>query len=304
MKKYLVTGGAGFIGSHIVEELLNHGHEVVVLDDLSTGHKENIPKGVTFVKGSICDESKVREAFKGIDGVFHMAAIASVQKSIEEWVSTHQTNLTGTIEIFEHARANKLPVVYASSAAIYGDNSHVPLAETEQPVPLSAYGADKYGCELHGRVANHIHGVPNIGCRFFNVYGPRQDPSSPYSGVISIFADKIKASEDVSIFGDGKQTRDFIYVKDVVKALFASMSKLEQGEIKYDVFNVCTKRETSVQKLAETIMAISGNTVNIVNEEPREGDIRISLGNPGKMNKALGVSADTELKDGLKILLA
>lgn len=303
MSKYLVTGGVGFIGSHIVEELLNRGDEAIVIDDLSSGNRDNIPASVKFIEGDICDKTKLSKAMEGVDGIFHMAAIASVQKSIGEWLETHRTNLTGTIQIFDLAKKQKIPVVFASSAAIYGDNQNLPLDENEKAHPLSAYGADKYGCELHGFVASHVHKVPNVGCRFFNVYGPRQDPSSPYSGVISIFASQIGANQPITVFGDGKQTRDFIHVKDVVRALFASMEKLRDGSISHDVFNVCTGRSTDLMQLAKVLMDITGNQINVKKDPPREGDIQKSLGNPSKMNRILGVSADILLKNGLKTLL-
>lgn len=303
MSKYLVTGGAGFIGSHIVEELLKRGDEAVVLDDLSTGNRDNLPPSVSLIEGDICDTSALAKAINGVDGVFHMAAVASVQASIKAWIETHRTNLTGTIQVFDLAKDEKTPVVFASSAAIYGNNQNLPLDENEKAHPLSAYGADKYGCELHGYVASHVHKVPNIGCRFFNVYGPRQDPSSPYSGVISIFSDQIGSKKPITIFGDGKQTRDFIFVKDVVETLFAAMDKLQNGPITHDVFNVCTNRSTNLLQLANTLMDITGNKVNVQHNLPREGDIRESLGNAKKMNTTLGVSADTKLEDGLRTII-
>ncbi len=175
----------------------------------------------TLIEGDVADPAIVAQATAGVDGCFHLAAIASVEKGVTDWLGTHRANLTGTITVFDAIRrhGSEIPVVYASSAAVYGDAATIPIAETEPRTPLSAYGADKYGCELHARVASHVHGIPTIGLRFFNVYGPRQDPKSPYSGVISIFCERIAAGLPIKIYGDGQQTRDFIYVADVVQAL-------------------------------------------------------------------------------------
>ncbi|HYZ25110.1 MAG TPA: NAD-dependent epimerase/dehydratase family protein, partial [Rhodopila sp.] len=185
MSTYLVTGGAGFIGSHLCDALGARGDVVRVLDDLSTGKRENLRPEVELIVGDIADPLTAADAVAGIDGCFHLAAIASVEKGVTDWLGTHHANLTGTISIFDAIRrtGRGIPVVYASSAAVYGDAATVPIAETEPCRPLSAYGADKYGSELHARVASHVHGIPTVGLRFFNVYGPRQDPASPYSGV-------------------------------------------------------------------------------------------------------------------------
>ncbi len=227
MALYLVTGGAGFIGSHLVDALLARGDVVRVLDDLSTGKRENLDPRAMLTVGDVADAAVVAGAMQGVDGCFHLAAVASVELGNRDWLGTHRTNLTGAITIFDAARRARpdrtVPVVYASSAAVYGDTPDLPLAESAATRPLSAYGADKLGCELHGRVAATVHGVRNAGCRFFNVYGPRQDPGSPYSGVISIFFNRIGRGQGITIFGDGGQTRDFIYVADVVEALLTTM---------------------------------------------------------------------------------
>jgi UDP-glucose 4-epimerase len=275
------------------------GDRVRILDDLSTGRRAHALPGSELVVGCITDAETVAQAMRGMDGCFHLAAIASVERGRTEWLATHRINLTGTIAVFEAARAARserpLPVVYASSAAVYGDNANTPLKESETPRPLSAYGADKLGCELHGRVAWHIHAVPNIGLLFFIVYGPRQDPSSPYSGVISIFVDRLRANRGVDIYGDGQQLRDFIFVKDVVRFLLAGMSKAD-GESR--VFNVCTGRSTAIVDLARAIGRVVGQ------EPPRAGDIRASLGNPDAAARWLGVTATTSLEDGLRVTIA
>ncbi len=305
MSRWLVTGGCGFIGSHLAEALLKRGDDVTILDDLSTGKRENAPEGADIVIGDISDEKLMHELMAEADGCFHLAAIASVQKGNEEWVATHRTNLTGSITIFDAARATAtrkaIPVVYASSAAVFGDNPDLPLDEDSATRPLSAYGADKLGCELHGRVATLVHGVPTTGMRFFNVYGPRQDPKSPYSGVIAIFSDRIKAGEPVRIFGDGEQTRDFIYVGDVVAHLLAAMDRPADTP---RIFNVCTGRQTSIRQLAEAIGEVQGQKAEIIIAPPREGDIRHSFGRPDRAIRQLNVRARTTLIDGLRQTLA
>ncbi|MDF1721856.1 MAG: NAD-dependent epimerase/dehydratase family protein [Minwuia sp.] len=304
MAHWLVTGGCGFIGSHLTEFLLNRGDKVSIVDDLSTGKRENVPAEVEVIVGDISDSALMRKALAGKDGCFHLAAIASVQRCTEEWVSSHRTNLTGTVTIFEAAKTAKdggpVPVVYASSAAVFGDNENVPLNEDAVTRPLSAYGADKLGCELHGRVAHGVHGVPNTGFRFFNVFGPRQDPKSPYSGVIAIFTDRIKAGQGITIFGDGGQVRDFVYVVDVVRHLVAAM---DAGGGAGDVFNVCTGKSTSVLELAHMVAEICGAEADITHADARTGDIRTSIGDPARATAAFDVPAQMNFRDGLRLTL-
>jgi UDP-glucose 4-epimerase len=240
----------------------------------------------------------------GVDGCFHLAAVASVQRGNEDWVGTHRANLTGAITVFDaarHCRAGEsVPVVYASSAAVYGDNPNVPLTEHSQIQPLSAYGADKLGCELHARVATLVHGVPTTGFRFFNVYGPRQDPFSPYSGVIAIFSERLAKGGGVTIHGDGEQTRDFVYVADVVRYLVAAMdNQLKRPSDDAAVFNICTGRPTSITQLAGIIARLNGRAADITYGEARPGDVRVSIGDPTRVQQAFGFSADTMLDDGL-----
>lgn len=305
MGRYLVTGGAGFIGSHLVDALLARGDEAVVLDDLSTGKKTNLPSEVRLVEADVADAAAVIRAMEGCDGCFHLAAIASVQRSNEDWLGTHRANLTGSIAVFDAARrakgGNPIPVVYASSAAAYGDAPDSPLTEASPTRPLTAYGADKLGSELHARVAGNVHKVPTSGMRFFNVYGPRQDPKSPYSGVISIFADRVRAGQEIGIQGDGLQTRDFIFVADVVRHLLAAMST---STVEARVFNVCTGRSTSIVELAQALMVAAGRKVEIKHGPARAGDVRTSLGDPSRAIKVLGIKAETVLVDGLKATLA
>ena len=300
MAHFLVTGGCGFIGSHLADALIASGHRVRILDDLSTGKRANTPRDAELVVGDVGDAAQVAAALAGTDGCFHLAAIASVARSNEDWLGTHRVNLTGAINVFEAARAGRTPVVYASSAAVYGDNPAVPLAEDAATRPLTAYGADKLGCELHGRVAWHVHRVPNTGVRFFNIYGPRQDPASPYSGVISIFAGRVRAGAAIDIHGDGNQTRDFVVVADAVAHLIAAMATAGEAA----VYNVCTGRGTTVLALADAIEAAAGKRVARRTTPARPGDIRVSIGSPARASRAFGFAAATTLADGLKATLA
>jgi UDP-glucose 4-epimerase len=305
MALYLVTGGAGFIGSHLVEALLARGDRVRVLDDLSTGKRENLGSAAELIVGDVADAACVAGAMRSVDGCFHLAAVASVELGNRDWLGTHRTNLTGAITIFDAARRAQpdrtVPVVYASSAAVYGDTPDLPLAETAATRPLSAYGADKLGCELHARVAAQVHGVRTAGCRFFNVYGPRQDPGSPYSGVISIFFNRIGKGQGITIFGDGGQTRDFIYVADVVQALLKAMGQESPGS---RVFNVCTGKTTTLLELAAAIGRVFGQTPAIAFADARAGDICESLGNPAMTRDVLGFSANLSIEVGLGLMAA
>jgi UDP-glucose 4-epimerase len=302
MSSYVVTGGAGFIGSHLCDALVARGDTVRVLDDLSTGHRRNVPAAATLTVGDVSDAAAVAQVMEGADGCFHLAAIASVEKGVTDWIGTHRTNITGTVTVFDAIRrqGSRIPVVYASSAAVYGDATNVPITETERCLPLSAYGADKFACELHARVASHVHGIPTVGMRFFNVYGPRQDPKSPYSGVISIFCERIAAGHPIAIFGDGQQTRDFVCVGDVVRALLAGMG-LRPADA--PVFNVCTGLSTSVEALARLIAELSGRNLHTETRPPRAGEIRHSLGVPDLADRVLGLDGRIPLRSGLNEVL-
>jgi UDP-glucose 4-epimerase len=302
MARILVTGGAGFLGSHLVDALLSRGHAVRVLDDLSSGKEENLPGEVEFIYGDVTDPVAVEQAIGDVDACFHLAAIASVARSSSEWLRTHQVNLTGTINIFDHVHRlrsrREIPVVYASSAAVYGDGGIIPLGEQRRVAPLSAYGADKRACELHARIAGSVHGIPTVGLRFFNLYGPRQDPRSPYSGVIAIFADRLAHGEPIEIFGDGQQVRDFTYVADAVSALCRA---LPAASTSASVFDVCTGRGTTVQTLAEMMADLYRTELVIHHQPPRSGEVRASIGNPRRAAEQLGFRADTALADGLAV---
>lgn len=305
MARFLVTGGCGFIGSHLCAALRARGDAVRVLDDLSSGSEANLAPGAELMRGDVADPDAVRAAMQGIDGCFHLAAIASVERGVQDWLGTHRVNLSGSIAVFDAARPRDgmpaVPVVYASSAAVYGDQAVLPLTEDVVPRPLSAYGADKLGCEQHARVAGAVHGVPALGLRFFNVFGPRQDPRSPYSGVISIFCDRLARGEAVNVFGDGEQTRDFIFVADVVAALLAGMQAASTAA---PVLNVCTGRPTSVLAMAATVAELCGTPLELRRQPPRAGEIRHSLGSPARARAALGLGSPIGLRDGLAEVIA
>ena len=307
MARYLVTGGAGFIGSHLCDALLGTGHGVRVLDDLSTGRRENLDGRCELVVGDVADPGTVRDAMAGVDGCFHLAAIASVARANEDWPGTHRVNLGGTVAVLDaaaHAKsgAGRVPVVYASSAAVYGALDGV--AGEDSPVaPLSAYGADKLGSEQHARAGAVVHGVPSVGFRFFNVYGPRQDPHSPYSGVISIFAAALAAGRGITVHGDGGQSRDFVYVADIVAFLQAGMAHAARnpGAV---VLNACTGRETTIRALADTVGMLLQRRPAITAGPARAGDVRRSVGRPDRALDLLGVAARTRLAAGLDATLA
>lgn len=302
MTIYTITGGAGFIGSHLADALLAKGCHVRVLDDFSTGRAENLDPRCEVMRGDVCDPAAVRRALVGASGCFHLAAIASVVRANEDWMGTHRVNLGGTVTVCDAARAlGGLPVVYASSAAVYGNLTGVAHEEL-MPSPRTAYGADKLGSEQHAQVGLLVHGVPSVGLRFFNVYGPRQDPSSPYSGVISIFASAIGAGRPVILHGTGSQTRDFVFVADVVAHLMAGMRHLGDGSGAH-VLNVCTGHETSVRDLALAIGVISQREPVIRHGPARAGDIMRSVGSPRLATATLGISAHTSLADGLTATL-
>jgi UDP-glucose 4-epimerase len=299
MAHYLITGGAGFIGSHLADVLVANGHVVRVLDNLSTGRIENLPCGTELIRADILNQDAMRSALDGIDGCFHLAAIASVEQCRRDWRRSHAVNLTGLIALFEEllqvkrGRAGPVPVVYASSAAVYG----AAISEQAPTQPLNAYGVDKLGCEMHAAVGAQLHGLASVGLRFFNVYGPRQDPNSPYSGVVSVFSRRIRQAGPVEIHGDGSQVRDFLYVADAVAALRRAMDIATPGAS--EIFNVCTGVGTRIRELAETLSQIHDAPFAPRSAPSRAGDIKVSIGDPRKASRTLGFTAQISLKQGL-----
>jgi UDP-glucose 4-epimerase len=308
MARYLITGGAGFIGSHLAEALIADGHTVRVLDNFFNGRPENLPAGVELIRADTTRQEAVKNALEEIDGCFHLAAIASVEYCRKEWLRSHAVNLSGTITIFDEVRKAQsrvgriLPVVYASSAAVYGNTRQVPISEETRTDPANAYGVDKLGCEMHAAIGGRIHDLAVVGLRFFNIYGPRQDPNSPYSGVVSIFCRRIIEGLPIEIHGDGTQLRDFVYVDDAVRALRRAMRLAVPREPK--VFNVCTGTGTGIGKLAQIIAGIRGVPFAPRYVPARIGDVQMSVGDPGKARRDLGFSADIELVQGLTRTLA
>lgn len=307
--KVLVTGGAGFIGSHLVELLSRQGDEVRVLDDLSTGSSASIVResGAELVVGDVADPAAVSVAVAGCDAVCHLAAVASVAASIERPLETLRTNVTGSVTVFAAAAsAGVARVVYASSAAVYGAAQELPLRETLRPQPLSPYAADKLAGEHY---LGHFHRSGVLGghaFRFFNVYGPRQDPRSPYSGVISIFLDRAVAGEPLVVNGDGEQTRDFVYVGDVVELLARALHGEAQGEAEeMPVTNLGRGESVSVRELAEAVGLVAAGTPQKVKYgPPRSGDVKHSRADVTLLNERFGGVPPTSLEAGLRATLA
>ncbi|PZP84500.1 MAG: epimerase [Azospirillum brasilense] len=304
----LITGGAGFIGSHLAEWHYHGGMPVTVLDNLSSGKRTNLLQNATLVEGDVADAALVDRLVARASCVYHLAAIASVQVCEQEPERAHRTNVIGTDTIFEAAARHGKTVVYASSAAVYGDNANLPLSEQETPAPLGPYGQHKLANE-HSAARFAAQGLKSTGLRFFNVYGPRQDPASPYSGVISIFADRIGRGAPITFHGDGEQTRDFVYVGDVANALVSAQELTRSTTLNgayvhggADVLNMCTGRATSLKQLAATLSAVCGTPLQASHGPARVGDIRHSLGDPARVMRALGGRGWTQLADGLRHL--
>lgn len=301
--KILVTGGAGFIGSHLVERLLGGGHSVTVLDNLSTGKLENLPPPSTelrIVEGDVADPLALEQALANQDAVAHLAAVASVEASVQDPVGTHRTNLEGSIRLFDAAaRLGVKRAVYASSAAVYGNNPNMPLSETAEKRPLTPYAADKLAGEHYLGYYHRSGKLRATTFRFFNVFGPRQDPSSPYSGVISIFLDRAARGAPITVFGDGTQTRDFVYVGDVVRALATALTENRATEGEMPVFNVGRGVQVSLLDLLDTVSRLPGVTdLNVAYAAPREGDIRHSLADVSNLSST-GWQALTTIEVGL-----
>jgi UDP-glucose 4-epimerase len=298
----VVTGGAGFIGSHIAAALGNNGARVRVLDDLSTGHRENLEEiggDVDFIQGSVADEDLVRKALEGAEVVFHEAAIPSVPRSVEAPRQTHIASVDGTFSLLLAARDQKVRrVVYAASSSAYGDQPTLPKSEAMLPDPLSPYAVAKLVGEYYCRVFTRVYGLETVALRYFNVFGPRQDPTSQYSGVVSRFISALLGDGQLVIFGDGEQSRDFTYIDNVVAAnLSAADAKGASGK----VINVANGERITLNQLLAELKELTGKQdVNAQYAEPRVGDVKHSLADNTMARELLGYESKVDLREGLK----
>ncbi len=301
MAHYLVTGGAGFIGSHLVEELLRRGEKVRVLDNLSTGKRENVEQfadRIEFVEGDIRSHHIVREAVEGVDFVLHQGALPSVPRSINDPITTNEVNVTGTLNVLDAAKdAGVKRVVYASSSSVYGPDPVLPVREDMNPNPVSPYAVAKLTGEKYCHVFSKVYGLETVALRYFNIFGPGQDPKSQYSAFIPLFVLGILNGQDVTIHGDGLQAKDFTYVSNVVEAnLLAAEAEGVSGE----VFNVGCGASTSVNEVVAHICKILGTEGNIAYGPARAGDVPQSLAAIDKARKKLGYEPLVRIEEGLE----
>ena len=299
--RYLVTGGAGFIGSNTVDELVRRGHGVVVLDDLSSGKEDNLAEvrsKITFMKGSITDIEVVQKAMVQADYVIHLAARTSVPRSVKDPVDTNRINVDGTLNVLVAARDNKVKrVVFAASSSAYGDTPTLPKSEDMQPVPISPYGVSKYVGELYAQTFGRCYGLENVCLRYFNIFGPRQDPDSPYSGVLSRFSTAFLDATTPVVFGDGEQTRDFTFVDNAVQAnILACEAPSASGR----TFNIGTGHAVSLNQVLQMLQKVSGKTLETKYEPSREGDIRDSLADIRLAKEFLGYEPTVMFEEGLE----
>ena len=300
--RYVVTGGAGFIGSNTVDELVKRGHSVVVLDDLSAGKEENLAdvrNKITFIKGSITDIEVVRKAMHEADFVLHLAARTSVPRSVKDPIGSNTINIDGTLNVLVAARDAKVKrIVFAASSSAYGETATLPKVETMQPAPISPYGVTKFVGELYLQTFGRCYGLENVALRYFNVFGPRQDPSSPYSGVLAKFCTAALNQTTPVIFGDGEQTRDFTYVENAVQAnLLAFEAPIN---VSGKVFNVGVGGRVSLNKVVELLGKISGHPMEAKHDPNREGDIRDSQADITAARNFLGYEAPVDFEEGLR----
>jgi UDP-glucose 4-epimerase len=299
--RYLVTGGAGFIGSNTVEELVRRGHSVVVLDDLSGGKEENLAEvrtKITFIKGSITDLEAVRRAVQEADYVLHLAARTSVPRSVKDPLETNRTNVDGTLNVLVAARDAKVKrVIFAASSSAYGETPTLPKVETMQPAPISPYGVSKFVGELYAQVFGRVYGLENVSLRYFNVFGPRQDPTSQYSGVLSKFITAFLEDGPIVVYGDGEQSRDFNYVENVVQAnLLACEAPNASGK----VFNVGTGARFTLNQTLRLLEQIAGKRMEAKYDPPRDGDIRDSQADITQSRETLGYDPQVGFEEGLR----
>ncbi len=301
MARFVVTGGAGFIGSSIAEALLRRGDAVVVIDDLSSGREVNLERlqgDLTFLRGDVCDEDLLARAVQGARGIFHEAAVASVAQSVAEPLRCDAVNTGGTLRVLEAARRAGIErVVFAASAAAYGDSPELPKRESMRPEPMSPYAASKVAGEHYLRVYAHLHGMKTIALRYFNVFGPHQDPNSDYAAVIPKFVAALAAGQAPRIFGDGEQTRDFCFIDDVVAA---NLAALECAEASGQVVNVANGGATSINALAAMLAGIVGTSLTPVHETARPGDIRHSRADITVARTLLGFEPRVGVEEGLR----
>jgi len=303
--RFVVTGGAGFIGSHIADALANRGDEVVILDNLFSGRMENIrhlvdTPAVTFVNGSVTDQALLLKACNGADGIFHEAAITSVPRSVKDPLASNEANVSGTLNVLVAAQKCGIKkIVYASSSSVYGDTPTLPKREDMVPNPKSPYAITKMTGEYYLNVFHELYGMDTVSLRYFNVFGPRQDPNSEYSAVIPKFITKVLRHESPVIYGDGSQTRDFTFVKDVVQANIRAMERDAQG-----VFNVAYGNRITLIKLAQTIMDAFGEALPLNYEPGRSGDIHDSLADISAAQKAFGYAPEYSVATGLEETIA
>lgn len=294
MSTYLVTGGCGFIGSQLTKKLIEQGHDIMILDDLSNG--QVIHPQATLVKQDITQFDGICDLFRGIDGCFHLAAVPTVSVDLDRWFDFHATNLKGSLNVFKAAvAAGNRPVVYASTCGVYGNAKQLPLQENQYIQPVSAYGCDKLSTELNAGFLAQVYQLPSLGLRFFNVYGPYQPPTSPYSGVITRFIMNLLDNKPLTIFGDGEQTRDFVFVEDVVDNLIHAMKTLVKGA---DVVNICTEKTTTINQLI-TLLSNLLHQECIKDYQPvRQYDAKDSCGSRKKMQE-YGFQINHSLEEGL-----
>lgn len=304
MAKYLVTGGAGFIGSHLTEELLRRGESVRIADDFSTGRRENVPAGTAceLVEGDLADGEVARRAVAGCDFVLHQAAIPSVPRSVKDPARSHRANVDATLQVLIAARdAGVRRVVYAGSSSVYGDTAVLPKREDMRPHPLSPYALQKLVAEQYCQLFTRLYGLETVTTRYFNVYGPRQQPGSPYSGVISLFVEALSEGRAPTIHGDGKQTRDFTFVSDVVAAVLRCC---EAPGVAGEVINVAGGGRISLLELVRTLQIVLQKDVEPVFGPPREGDVRDSQADIFKARQLLGFEPRVNLEEGLRRTVA
>jgi len=306
MARHIVTGGAGFIGSHIAEKLAQQGHEVVVLDDLSTGHLHNLAgfrDQVEFVEGSVCDLSLLQDLFAGADVVFHQAALASVPRSVADPLASNEANITGTLKVLLAARDRKVRrVVYAASSSAYGDSEVLPKREDMPARPLSPYAITKYVDELYGKVFSDLYDLPTIGLRYFNVFGPRQDPQSQYAAVIPLFITRFLAGQAPLIHGDGGQSRDFTFIDNVVQANLKAAEAPAAADGR--VYNVACGEAITVKDLCLRIRDLLGTHLEPEHGPARAGDVRHSLADITAAREFLAFDPQVDLAAGLERTVA